>query len=72
MTAKRIHQVLVEHETHTDWFRRRGGYCWSCSCETDGEGVHRTYAAASEAAAWHVAEQLSQVLVGAGAGGGRR
>lgn len=62
-SADLITEVLDQHHVSTDWFRRRGGWCWFCSCHTDGEGVHPDGDGARRAAARHQAEQVAEELV---------
>ena len=65
---RKLQAAIVGHRVSVDHFHRRGGWGWSCSCLTDGEGVHAKPDAAWEDAAGHLAEQLS-LLVMTGAGG---
>src|SRR5690554_4525452 len=58
LTVEAARAVLAEHQVDVDWYRRRDGYAWSCSCLTDGEDTHRTAAEAWQSAAGHQAEQL--------------
>jgi hypothetical protein len=57
----RLQAVVLKHQTRVDHFRRRGGWGWSCSCETDGERFYPTPDPAYVDAARHIAEQLNRL-----------
>lgn len=61
-----IADVLAVHTVSTDWFRRRNGFAWWCSCHVDGEGVHPSGDGARSAAARHQAEQVAEAIRDAG------
>lgn len=62
MLADPIAEVLAGHVVSVDWYRRRNGYAWSCSCLVDGQDVHRLPDGAHRAAAGHQAQQVRQAL----------
>lgn len=51
-----------QHHVSTDWFRRRGGWAWWCSCLTDGEGVYPDGDGARRSGARHQAERVAEAL----------
>lgn len=57
-----IAEVLDQHHVSVDWFRRRDGWAWWCSCLTDGEDVHPDGDSARSAAARHQAEQIAEAI----------
>lgn len=67
MTVDLIAETLAAHDVSVDHFRRRSGWCWWCSCETDGEGVHDSHNGARLAAARHQAEHVAAALAENGA-----
>lgn len=62
LTVELFHRVLVGHQVDVDWYRRRDGYAWACSCLTDGEGTWQDAAGAWHAAARHQAEAIAAAL----------
>lgn len=62
MSADLIANTLDQHYVSTDWFRRRGGWAWSCSCLTDGEDTYPDGDGARRSGARHQAEQVAEAL----------